>query len=259
MLGKAGYHIQQLQPDYDEQLRNLYLEFFKSRSNITIFDVGGYRGESVLRFKNIFPKSTIHSFEPDPSTFEVLKNNTLNFDGVCLNNFGFTSHEGVGSRTFYRNEFSKLSSLLKYNMSGSDISYMLNRIEKEGSIASAERKKLVDGFNQPIKADFTSIDEYVAKNQIDTIDILKMDVQGHEPECLEGAIESLDKIKLIFTELIFTEMYEKSLSFYDVEKFLIPNNFRLYRLFRVSRNKYNQGTSQIDALYVNQDHCDFAS
>ena len=51
-------------------------KFFQSlvfRDEPVILDVGGHRGESVRFFKEIFPKSAIYSFEPDPDNFEALE------------------------------------------------------------------------------------------------------------------------------------------------------------------------------------------
>ena len=62
------------------------------------------------------------------------------------------------------------------------------------------------------------------------IDILKIDTQGTEDQVLEGANNSLKNklIRNIETEICFSNQYEKKLSFYEIEKNLFPNNYRLY-------------------------------
>ena len=49
----------------------------------------------------------------------------------------------------------------------------------------------------------------------------------YEDKVLEGSLNSLknNKIKAIVTEIMFDNVYEKHLSFSDIEKYLIPNNF----------------------------------
>ena len=42
-----------------------YQKFFGSLKNITIFDIGANKGQSINRFRSLFINSMIHSFEPD--------------------------------------------------------------------------------------------------------------------------------------------------------------------------------------------------
>ena len=74
------------------------------------------------------------------------------------------------------------------------------------------------------------MDDYCNDKNIQQIDILKIDTQGYEDKVLEGAIKllKLNKIKLIELELVFSEVYEKPLNIYDVEKYLIPNKYTLF-------------------------------
>lgn len=40
-----------------------------------IVDVGANTGQSIKRFKSVWPTSVIHAFEPNPSTFQQLSEN----------------------------------------------------------------------------------------------------------------------------------------------------------------------------------------
>ena len=64
-----------------------------------------------------------------------------------------------------------------------------------------------------------TLDEYCKKNNIGNIDIIKIDTQGYEDKVLKGCSELIknDKINLIQVELIFADIYEKSLNFYDID------------------------------------------
>ena len=53
----------------------------------------------------------------------------------------------------------------------------------------------------------TTIDHIVEKYQLPQIDLLKLDLEGHEPEALEGAKDAMAKglIKRVYTEFIDAE------------------------------------------------------
>ena len=61
ILENFGFEIKKLDRkklNFDD----IYKKFFDD--NLIIFDVGANKGQSIERFKKIFPKSTIHAFEP---------------------------------------------------------------------------------------------------------------------------------------------------------------------------------------------------
>ena len=51
-----------------------------------IFDVGANKGQSIRRYKKIFPNSIIHSFEPNKKEVEKLIVKYKNDNSVVLNN-----------------------------------------------------------------------------------------------------------------------------------------------------------------------------
>lgn len=97
------------------------------------------------------------------------------------------------------------------------------------------------------------MDEYCKKNNIGNIDIIKIDTQGYEDKVLKGCSELIknDKINLIQVELIFADIYEKSLNFYDIERYLIPNNFRLFAINNFG-SLYNNYSWQTELIYVHK-------
>ena len=50
---------------------------------------------------------------------------------------------------------------------------------------------------------------------------------------------------------MFYDYYERSLSFFDIERFLIPAGFRLYDINHISKNPMNGRTDWVDVIYVN--------
>ena len=105
-----------------------------------------------------------------------------------------------------------------------------------------------------VNAEIITLDDYVNEKNLTNIDILKIDTQGFEDKVLLGAQNLLknNKIKLIQLELIFSEIYENPLNIYDVEKTLIPNN---YKLFGISNggSLISHYINQSDFIYISND------
>ena len=58
-------------------------------------------------------------------------------------------------------------------------------------------------------------------------------------------------INIVITDLMFYDFYERSLSFSDIEKYLLPAGFKLYDISHVSKNPMNGRTDWVDVIYVN--------
>ena len=97
-----------------------YYKSLVQTSSPVIFDVGAHRGESVKFFKEIFPNSSIYSFEPDLENFKELE--------ICCQTYTsggcFAVNMGVAEKEeeflFYRQSISHLNSLLPINNNSED-------------------------------------------------------------------------------------------------------------------------------------------
>ena len=71
------------------------------------------------------------------------------------------------------------------------------------------------------------------KNNIDKINLLIIDTEGHELEVLMGAKTTIDKNKVehLLIEIHSSKMY-KNYSKYKIEEFLKKNNFILLKSFK---------------------------
>lgn len=152
---------------------------FAKNSNV-IFDVGANAGIYSLAARASNPSATIYAFEPTPSIAqhleETLKLNQLN------------SHI-----TVHRQAVAAESGTAFLNLFGAE------QYGNEGMNFVTLQKREGESIAVPT----VSIDDFCDANQIDTIDLMKIDVQGNEPTVLEGAKGRIDngKLKTIFFEL----------------------------------------------------------
>ena len=202
--------------------------FLKAYKEPVIIDVGANVGQSVDRFIEAFPMSSIHSFEPSPSTYEQLKTHCKDIPSVRTWNYG------VGSRdttlALQENDHPDMSSFL----TPSHLSW--------GKIVKSTNVQVI------------TLDSFSREQKIEFIHILKSDTQGYDFEVFKGANQLMkeNKIGLIYFEFIFSDMYKNSPHFHDVFRFLLENNFALVTFYEP--HFQNNLLSWTDVLFINRDY-----
>jgi len=85
----------------------------------------------------------------------------------------------------------------------------------------------------------------------ETIDALKLDLQGFELEALRGLGRRLGEVRAILTEVELAPLYDGQPLFADVDLFLRAQGFRLFHLYELWSHPDGQVTAA-DALYLNE-------
>ena len=215
-----------------------------------VFDVGSNTGTSLDEFKQLWPTSFVHCFEPQEECYMELKKRAGVYDRVA------TSRCAVGSvpcdgKDFYTHAISSgIAGFNKVNFESRD-SIHLERLISTGSEADLTTYR--ESMNHRRQVRVLRLDDYMSESGAVTVDLLKIDTQGHEPEVLEGVGERLTDVGVVLTELMFYDYYERKLSFSDIERYLLPAGFSLYDISHISKNPMNGRTDWVDVVYVN-DH-----
>jgi FkbM family methyltransferase len=193
-----------------------------------ILDIGANVGQSVGRFRKVFPKATIHSFEPGPDTFQTLSKNVETDERVSVWNCAVGA--SAGKQSFQENTNPDMSSLLSLSSTG---------------WGEVKRQSLVE---------VTTVDAFLQANRIAHVDILKCDTQGYELEVFKGAEQTLraNRIGLVYFEFIFSDMYKHLPSFDEVFRHLVDRNFSLVALYDFHHQ--NRLASFADVLFVNREY-----
>lgn len=235
-----GLDIKRHYPEINQKSFNqIYSEILKDK-RVIIFDVGANQGQTIERFNKIFKEKIIHSFEPIEFEFLKLKNKYNDRKNIFLNNFAIGSSKG--EKNFFINHYTGSSSFLRVKK---DTQWL--------NLRSQQYKIKPEKFlNKVNKTTIYSIDDYCTEKQIDEIDIIKVDTQGYEDEVLEGCQKMLseNKIKFIELEIIFSDIYEKSLTISDIESKL-QNNYRLFANDFYG-NLYSNMIYQLNLIYINK-------
>ena len=197
-----------------------------------ILDVGAHKGESIKFFKNIFRSAEVFSFEPSSANFRDLE--------LVANDFGTTAlnvaiGEVSGDVTFYQQELSHLGGLLPINKNSKD------------SLGYAEK-----ATNDESTVSCMTLNDFVSKFEIHSIDILKVDVQGFEIGVLNGGSEALLRTKIVMIEISLYDFYGDSKNtWFDVNRILGELGFELFDIAKVSKNPKNLRTDWAELIFIN--------
>ncbi len=179
--------------------------------NPIILEAGAYIGSDSTKFARTWPSGHIHAFEPVPELFEKLKEKTKNFANISCYPYALSSHDGIA--IFHVAE--KPENPHKATQAGS-------------LLAPKERlKHSTIHFPRTINVPTISLDSWAQKYTISEIDMLWLDMQGHELSVLKASKRIVETTQIIFTEVSFIESYENIPLAAEITEWLENNSFRL--------------------------------
>lgn len=132
--------------------------------NSSLVDVGANIGNHSLFFGDLFKK--IYSFEPNPTTYEILKINTENKNISTFN-------RGLGSKK--------------------DKLILFESLENNGGSSLHMDKSAHEGKTYMV--DIDTLDNFDFSNEL--VSVIKIDVEGHEFDVLQGGKKLIDEMRPI--------------------------------------------------------------
>ncbi len=241
LVNLFGYKVMKIESTDATDLDSLTKSLI-TKSEPVIFDVGANKGQSITRYKRLFQNPTIHSFEPNNDEVNILRLKYIDDKNLHLNNVAVGDKKGN----------------LEFNINArSGHSSFKSLIPNTTWIKKRSKSINIDDKNyttKKINAEIITLDDYVNEKNLINIDILKIDTQGFEDKVLQGAQNLLknNRIKLIQLELIFSEIYDNPLNIYDVEKTLIPNEYKLFGISN-SGSLISHYIYQSNFIYISSD------
>lgn len=162
-----------------------------------IFDVGGNFGQTAVRFASAFPDATIFTFEPIPESFARLQKAVQRHPRIK------PFHTALGDTMG---------------------SIAMHLTPSAGTNTILPNSAAIKRIDIPID----TIDSFAAANVVETIDLLKIDVEGYELQVLKGAEQMLNRggVRYVFAECVLPSDAESPhTSFFDLHQKLDQHGF----------------------------------
>jgi len=175
-----------------------------------VFDIGAHVGEWTNRALEINPQLQIHCFEPGRDNFTKLAAGVQSGQVVC-NPFGLSSRQGEQSFFIYR--------------------------DAPGLNSLYQRRGLEDGWglettHETETVRLNTLENYCREKNIETIDFMKIDVEGHELEVFKGgrSLFAENRVGIIQFEYGGCNIDSKVL-LKDLFEFFEGTAYRFYKIF----------------------------
>jgi hypothetical protein len=163
---------------------NLWIQLCKDAS--VILDIGANTGVYALVAKTINPNSKVFAFEPVNRVYDKLHEN------IALNSYDIVAIKKAVS-----------------DRSGTAVIYDTNQ---EHTLSVTVNRNTVNPEIQSVKTEIqiVSLDDFVREYDLKNIDLIKIDVEMHEPEVLQGFLNYISIFKPTFLiEILTDEVAEK--------------------------------------------------
>jgi FkbM family methyltransferase len=78
-----------------------------------------------------------------------------------------------------------------------------------------------------------TLPELMIRQKLETVDLLKLDLQGAERLVLSGGAEVLERVRVIYTEVFFEQLYTGAWLFWEMNEFLSGRGFKVCGLSNI--------------------------
>lgn len=173
-----------------------------------VFDVGANVGAYARLTLERLPDVELHCFEPSPHALERLRVALERYPAVHVHPFGLGRAEALEP--------------LYGDSPGSELaSVYARRLDHHGIVSNVQG-------DVPLRR----LDDVLPELGLERVDLLKLDVEGHELAVLEGAARALHDGRLEAIQFEFGGTHIDARVYFQDFYYLLSPNYRIYRILR---------------------------
>jgi len=180
--------------------------------NPVIVEAGAFDGRDTRRMAHHWPNGMVHTFEPVPELFIRLERHLAGLHNV------------------------RCYQLAVSNSNGQSLFHVAEKPQSPGVACQAgslrpPKERLHHSrihFPRTTMVKTVTLDSWAEWHDVPRIDMLWLDVQGHELSVIKAAPRLLKTVSVIHTEVAFSERYEGQEQYDEVKSWLVGYGFKEY-------------------------------
>jgi len=185
----------------------------------TFFDVGSHLGSYTDIIMKLNPQSNCFLFEPQIRIFEKVKNKYIQLNNIKVYNLGISDTENI--KNLFINMHDLTSTFSSFNEKSKYLNFKAKLYETS-----------IDKMNYKTEQVNTiTLNKFILTNKIKSIDLIKIDTEGHDLKVLYGLEKEIDIVKNILIEFHHRDLF-LDYKPYEIHDFLIKNGFELIKIFK---------------------------
>jgi FkbM family methyltransferase len=206
---------QELRSLFDKQYRRAYrnLRHLPPLTYRWVIDGGANRGAFTDAFLQLHQPERLVLVEAIPELAQKLRAKYASDRRISVVSAALSDTDGEAQFEINRSEAS--SSLLAIDPRNSK--WFSRNLEVDHAIRVSTR----------------TLPSLMEKQELQTVDLLKLDLQGAERLVLTGGEHVLDRVRVIYTEVFFEQLYAGAWLFWDTNEFLSGRGFKLCGLSNI--------------------------
>lgn len=208
--------------------------FLKNLENIDLFmDVGSHRGTYTDLILRNYEIKYIFMFEPQKKIFKYIKKKYKNDNRIRV----------------FNNAVSNIAKTQKIYINKHDLTSSLTKIDKKNIYLNLKARlfggNIHDMVSEIYKIKCIKLSNFIKDKRIKSIDLLKIDTEGHELQVIQGLGKYINNVKYILVEFHNSNIY-LNYSSNKVHNYLNKNHFELKKTFKFPFTTWE------DRVYLNK-------
>jgi FkbM family methyltransferase len=196
-------------------LKAFYKSIIKFDSPV-IIDVGANDGQSIRFFLKLFPNAKIFSFEPNPKLYNKL---LLQFRGNNNINIFNKGVSNIVGKLFLNETVTDETSTFE------ELNYDSSYLNMKSRILGIKSENII---SSKYEVDVITLDIFFKEMNLQKIDILKIDTEGHEMICLQGLFSNNNhNVDYIQIEHHDDDMYKSTFSSSQFSEYFLGKGYKL--------------------------------